>query len=777
MKIVLLQRVLPAYREALFEALREQATQAGHSFELWASHASGGFARRGTEGRLPWVRSLAVKTLPVWLGGMEFQSVPWREALAADVVIVPDSARCISNMLLLMLRRLLGKPVLTWGHGVNFQPDVMSRLLATLRYRMLRLAHGYLVYTQTCVAALQAAGFERGRVGVTENAIDDTLASGLHAHHPEVLAFRRTHGLGDAPCVVFLGSWYARKRPQVVVKVGLALRQRVPRARVLVIGGGDGLAVLAAQAKELPWLTLLGPLNGRDKFVALAAARCLAVSGVAGLNLLDAMAVGLPVVLPQRADHSPEVAYVLDGVNALLVPDEVARLAQACSQLITDQVLHTQLSEGARQTSAVRTVRAMAGNILRYAVDSATVAKSGSALTSSGPVVFVYQRMLPYHHARFAAVSEALCRQGRACVAVEVASFDRGYGQLADASPACAESQSSVVCLFPGADYLDLAPRQVSCAVFNALCNLAPSAVFAPAPAFAEGAGALHYKVRRGGRLLLMDDAWEMTDHRGQLTRWVKQIFYAYVDGGFFPDRLHGDYFAALNIPRARQRYPVDVVGPMPAGLRFMEEAATANPAPYVLFVGRLIQRKGLDVLLRALTGVMQSVQLVVIGDGPDRDALQALVSDLGLDSRVRWLGRCSNTAARLWMDRAQALLVPSAFEQWGLVANEAWMAPTLVLGSDTVGALRATYPIEMHWMLVPVGDVAGWQKALARLLLLTPDERAVLMNETRHLAEKYSLTTHTQSALELVNLPQRARPMAPAGWLARAWHGRVAVW
>lgn len=767
MKIVLLQRVLPAYREPLFEALREQARQAGHAFELWVSPASGGFARRGTEGRLPWVRSLAVKALPAWLGGVEYQSLPWREVLAADVVIVPDSARCVSSMLALLLRRLTRKPVLTWGHGANFQPEAISRLLATVRYRMLRLAHGHLVYTQTCVAALQAAGFDRVRMGVTENAIDDTPAAGLHAQHPEVLAFRQAQGLGDAPCVVFLGSWYARKRPEVVVNVGLALRQRVPQARVLVIGGGNGLAMLEAQAKQLPWLTLLGPLHGREKFVALTAARCLAVSGVAGLNLLDAMAVGLPVVLPQRADHSPEVAYVLDGINGLVVPDETARLAQACSRLIEDRALHAQLSEGARQTSAVRTVQAMAANILRYAVD----------LLDNGPVVFVYQRMLPYHQARFTAVSEALRRQGRACVAVEVASFDRGYGQLSDASPARTEAQGSVVCLFPDVDYLDLTPQQVASAVFNALRRLAASAVFAPAPAFAEGAGALHYKVRHGGRLLLMDDAWSMTDHRSRLTRWVKQIFYGYVDGGFFPDRLHGDYFAGLNIPLARQRYPVDVVGPIPEGASMGEEAATANAEPYVLFVGRLIQRKGLDVLLRAIAGVTPSVRLVVIGDGPDRDALQTLASELGIDSRVQWLGRCSNTEARLWMAQAQALLVPSEFEQWGLVVNEAWMAPTLVLGSQTVGALRATYKNEMDWMMVPAGDVAAWKYALARLLALTPDERGTLVDESRRLAEKYSLAAHTQSALELVNLPQRVRPLAPAGWLARAWRGRVAVW
>lgn len=396
-------------------------------------------------------------------------------------------------------------------------------------------------------------------------------------------------------------------------------------------------------------------------------------------------------------------------------------------------------------------------------------------MADSGPVVFVYQRMLPYHQARFAAVTEALRRQGQACVALEVASFDRGYGQLSDGSPTPVNGAAQVVCLFRGADYLDLSPRQVAAAVFDALCRLAPSTVFAPAPAFAEGAGALHYKVRHGGRLVLMDDAWGATDQRGRLTRWVKCQFYGFVDGGFFPDRLHGDYFATLNVPIARQRYPVDVVGPL-GGAGIAEEAAT-QPEPYVLFVGRLIARKGLDVLLRAFAGASPPVRLVVIGDGPDRAALQALAAALGLDGRVQWLGRRSNTEARHWMARAVALLVPSKFEQWGLVVNEAWMAPTLVLGSDTVGSLRAAYNTEMQWMLPPPGDVAAWQQALARLLALRPDERMALLDETRRLAEKYSLAAHTQSALELISLPPRARPMTPAGWLARAWKGRVAVW
>ena len=104
-------------------------------------------------------------------------------------------------------------------------------------------------------------------------------------------------------------------------------------------------------------------------------------------------------------------------------------------------------------------------------------------------------------------------------------------------------------------------------------------------------------------------------------------------------------------------------------------------------------------------------------------------------------------------------------------------MAPTLVVGSDTVGALRASCQPHRAWMMVAVGDVAAWRATLARLIELTKAERAALLDENRQLALQYSLAAHTQSALELINLPLRKRPLPPVGWLARAWKGKVVVW
>ena len=393
-------------------------------------------------------------------------------------------------------------------------------------------------------------------------------------------------------------------------------------------------------------------------------------------------------------------------------------------------------------------------------------------------IVFLYQRMLPYHRARFSAVSGVFAGKGLNCIAIQVTDYDRSYGDIDLQEPSPDAAKPTIQTLFPGQDYLDLSPRAVARAVTGALTTLSPDTVFSPAPAFAEGAGALHFKARHPCRLILMDDAWSMTDRRGWLNRFVKHCLYGLFDGAFLPSPLHGDYFVGLNIPAERQKYPVDVVDDTPSPALSQTDVVCGSLAPYLMFVGRCVSRKRLDVLLQALANPeLSSLKLVVIGSGPEAPKWREQVERLGLINRVEWLGSQPNDQARAWMRGALALVVPSDFEQWGLVANEAWQAGTLVLGSDSVGALRASYPPEWAWMLVPPGDSSGWQLALGRLLAMSPDERSLMLERTALLAQRFSLAAHADAALSLASLTLRNRPSVLISRLALAWTGRVAVY
>ncbi len=158
--------------------------------------------------------------------------------------------------------------------------------------------------------------------------------------------------------------------------------------------------------------------------------------------------------------------------------------------------------------------------------------------------------------------------------------------------------------------------------------------------------------------------------------------------------------------------------------------SAGLEPAPSegaLLFVGRLSEEKGLDVLLRALATSRAPKQLMlnVAGDGPCAGKWKALSTSLGLDGRVRWLGMRSDIPALL--AEAQALVLPSLREGLPLAVLEAASCEVPVLASRVGGVPEAVWEGETA-MLIPPGDVDAWSKALEAL----PSQTETLRNGAR---------------------------------------------
>lgn len=137
-----------------------------------------------------------------------------------------------------------------------------------------------------------------------------------------------------------------------------------------------------------------------------------------------------------------------------------------------------------------------------------------------------------------------------------------------------------------------------------------------------------------------------------------------------------------------------------------------------VAIVGSLHRRKGHEVLLRALAqlfGERGSVPLVLAaGDGPEREALASLASELGVAPRVRWLGRCEDV--RPVLAAADVVASPSLAEGLGVATIEALAAGRAVVAS-AVGGLRELVRDGEEGLLVPAADPAALATALARLL------------------------------------------------------------
>jgi D-inositol-3-phosphate glycosyltransferase len=153
-----------------------------------------------------------------------------------------------------------------------------------------------------------------------------------------------------------------------------------------------------------------------------------------------------------------------------------------------------------------------------------------------------------------------------------------------------------------------------------------------------------------------------------------------------------------------------------------------------VLFVGRIEQIKGIDVLLRAI-GILfraypelrNELCLLVVGgalDEQDSEAetdkiveLRRLVHEHRLEDTVDFVGSQEQPRLALYYNAADLCAVPSLTESFGLVALEAMACGTPVVGTR-VGGLQTVIENDVSGLLVPAGDDVALAEAMARMLL-----------------------------------------------------------
>lgn len=124
--------------------------------------------------------------------------------------------------------------------------------------------------------------------------------------------------------------------------------------------------------------------------------------------------------------------------------------------------------------------------------------------------------------------------------------------------------------------------------------------------------------------------------------------------------------------------YRKDFKDPLPGGGRI------------ILYVGRLVPLKNLDLLLRAFAATRHEGRtLVLLGEGSERERLEALAGELGIRSEVRFVGFQSGAALYQWYERADFFVLASRNEAFGAVINEALVFGCPVVVSKYIGAVE----------------------------------------------------------------------------------------
>ena len=144
-----------------------------------------------------------------------------------------------------------------------------------------------------------------------------------------------------------------------------------------------------------------------------------------------------------------------------------------------------------------------------------------------------------------------------------------------------------------------------------------------------------------------------------------------------------------------------------------------------LLFVGRLVDKKGCSVLLEAMQIVLKSdpdVKLHIIGDGPELEELKNLCSKLSIKTNVIFLGAMPQKEILRWYQTASVFIMPSIIadsgdqEGLGLVAAEAMSCKCPVIASDLM-AVRDLVTNDLDGLLVNPNDKKDLANAIVKLL------------------------------------------------------------
>lgn len=282
-------------------------------------------------------------------GHILIQNIPVFAASRASTLLLDLNPRVPHVWLLLVLRKLFGKPTLLWGHawprsGRGAKSDLLRGL-------MRRMASGLVCYTRSQAAEL-LAHYPNKAVYAAPNALISRTEMSFNA-----ISVRRR--------LVYVGRLVAEKRVEILIPAFERIAGLYPNLQLTIIGDGALRSSLQAAADKSPFrdrISLLGHISDYDTLRAIYDEAIAALSpGYVGLSIIQSLGFGLPMIISRCEPHAPEIEAAEDGLTAVFAEERtVDSFAGAMAQVAGDETRWAARgAEIVRRTSDAYSVEAM----------------------------------------------------------------------------------------------------------------------------------------------------------------------------------------------------------------------------------------------------------------------------------------------------------------------------------------------------------------------------------------------------------------------------------
>lgn len=370
-KVVILQHRIPHYRIPLFEIMRRSCEEVGLELIVYYGRAADSEKLRQDESSLAWGKRIDNVYRRIFGVDLLWQKIP-SNVDEADLVIMVQENRILSNYKLIAKRKLARRKVAFWGHGANFQASNRRSLSEKWKVVVLSLVDWWFAYTDATVDVLVKSGFDKSRITCLNNSIDTRSNRKIFANisSREVALLNKQYGIPDAAKVgLYCGSLDRNKGIDVLLQSAKLVKKEIPDFYLIIIGAGAMEGMVNGAARECDWIKVVGTKVGREKLIFFKRSMVMLNPGMLGLHILESFSVGLPLVSIVSSSHSPEVVYVRNYMNAILTSNTIADYSSAVVRMLSDDRYRKHISNGAEMAGQDYSVEDMAHRFMTGIVD------------------------------------------------------------------------------------------------------------------------------------------------------------------------------------------------------------------------------------------------------------------------------------------------------------------------------------------------------------------------------------------------------------------------
>lgn len=300
-KLIILQTVVPDYRKKIFSYIKKQLENdfllfCGDSYfeESIKSDNSINYTNR-------------VKNHFFFNRKLLFQTGMWSHVVKKNVMILELNPRIISNWIILILRKILQKRTILWGHawprkGQQSKSDIV-------RNWMRNIADVVVVYTKTQAKELKKK-MPRKTILFAPNAVISSNE------------MKASNNSGIIKNIIYVGRLTEFKKPMLLVKAFHNILDKLPEdTKLIIVGEGkerNKIEIFINKSNLKDKVIFEGHLLEYERLKQLYNSSLVSISpGYVGLSITQSFGFGVPMLISKHENHSPELEAAVENENSL----------------------------------------------------------------------------------------------------------------------------------------------------------------------------------------------------------------------------------------------------------------------------------------------------------------------------------------------------------------------------------------------------------------------------------------------------------------------------